>query len=146
MRRLFIQRLLRLAIPLLGICTGSASAQSTVVLKLNEGVTLPSVGTVTFVFAHDERCHVEEQCFAAGGAYALLWVELGAKKGLVGVATSQQRLRDIEVSNKFFGTEFCFVRLEPKPSLDSPVAPQARTLTFSVQRSASLASRCAGGA
>jgi hypothetical protein len=138
-------QLLKLVGASLCFVAGPALAHSNLTLKLTESVTLPSVGKITFIHAQDERCPVDVQCLVPGSAYALLWLELGAKKSLVAVSWPQQQ-SVLEVSNKFFGSKFCFVSLEPKPSQVTPTQAHTRVLTFIVRQSSSPESSCASGA
>ena len=145
MHRSAVSKWLRLAAPLLGLGTSPAWSQGTFTFSLNESLSIPSVGKVTFVYAEDNRCPIEVDCLNGGNAYALLWLELGEKKRIVAVASAYLP-SGLEASGKFFGSEFCFVRLEPKPSRVNPVQPRARTLTFSIQQNSSLKSGCPSGA
>ena len=137
--------ILRCLVFVLAAASAGACAQTTITLRLSEAVTVPSVGRVTFIHAEDERCPVDVHCIAAGSAYALLWVELGTKKGLVAVQTSQRRL-DLEVENRFFGTEFCLISLEPRPSQAKPVHPHSRIITLLLRQNSSSNSTCPSGA
>ncbi len=122
-----------------------ACAQTTITLKLSEAVTVPSVGRVTFIHADDERCPVDVHCIAAGSAYALLWVELGSKKGLVAVQTTQLR-PELDVGSRFFGTEFCLASLEPRPNQVNPIHPHSRVITLILKQNSSESSACPSGA
>jgi len=138
-------KLLLITVVALFGASAPALAQSTVTLKLHESVTLSSIGKVTFIHAQDDRCPVEVECLVPGNAYALLWVELGTKKALIAVESPQKR-GDLEIGNKFFGSEFCFVSLEPKPSQVTPTQVHMRVLTVLIKQSSSPVSSCSSGA
>lgn len=135
---------LHLATALLGLVSGSALAQTTLALKLTESAMLPSVGKVTFVHAHDDRCPAPLQCLLPGDAYALLWLEFETKKSLVAVSWPRSR-KDLGASNRFMGNEFCFVSLEPQPSKITPPQALERVLTVNIRKNPSSKSACADG-
>jgi hypothetical protein len=139
----------RSALVTLGLMAHHAFAQEKHSLKLNEGKVISSVGTVTFVYADDDRCPAGAQCLSPGRVYVLLWLELGAKKSLVTLHWGNGPAYDFGVGNKFFGTEFCFVDLQPRPAwprtAPNQVAPAQNRewlLTFTVKQSSTSVSTC----
>jgi hypothetical protein len=125
------------------VVAGSATSAATenYSLKLGEATSLASGGRVTFIHAVDDRCPSDVVCISPGSLYALLWLELGAKKSLVAVSWPSQRA-DIELSNKAYGIEFCFLSLEPKRRQAGPAPREQLVLSVLVRSSSTSNSAC----